>query len=127
MSLAKVLTLKFDRVRFCVTTWGLEVLLRLAPLRSEIMRERLPQHDLVAQVKLRDESQGRYFIFKSGKVRSKRGIHPNPDVTMAFENPALARRILRPKRDQLEFLSAAKTFQLEVSGRDALVTWFPRP
>jgi len=126
MSLARSITGSLDRVRFSVTTWGLEILLRLARIRSELMRERLKEHELVAQVRLRDGSQGRYFLFQGGTVRSKRGIHPDPDVTMAFENPALARRILRPRRDQLEFLSAAKTFQLEVSGRDELVTWFSK-
>ena len=43
---------------------------------------------------------------------------------MSFQDAAVAARVLRPKRDQLEFLSAAKTFQLEVSGADHLVTWF---
>ncbi len=43
---------------------------------------------------------------------------------MSFQDAAVAARVLRPKRDQLEFLSAAKTFQLEVAGADHLVTWF---
>ena len=88
------------------------------------VRDWLAKENLVAQVKIRDNSQARYYIFQDGKVTSRHGIHPNADVVMSFQDAAVAARVLRPKRDQLEFLSAAKTFQLEVAGADHLVTWF---
>ncbi len=113
-----------DKLRFAVTTWGMAQLMRIQARRYPEVREWLAKEDLVAQVKIRDDSQGRWYVFHQGKVTSKRGIHPKPDVLMSFQDAAVASRILRPKRDQLEFLSAAKTFQLEVTGTDHLITWF---
>ncbi len=113
-----------DKIRFAVITWGMAQLMRIQAWRYPEVREWLAKEDLVAQVKIRDDSQGRWYVFHQGKVTSKRGIHPKPDVLMSFQDAAVASRILRPKRDQLEFLSAAKTFQLEVTGTDHLITWF---
>ncbi len=113
-----------DKARFAVTTWGLVQLMRMQARRHPEFREWLGRENLVAQVKIRDDSQGRYYVFNKGKVTSSRGQHPKPDVVMSFQDAAVAARVLRRKRDQLEFLNAAKTFQLEVSGDDHLVTWF---
>jgi molybdopterin guanine dinucleotide-containing S/N-oxide reductase-like protein len=113
-----------DKAQFAVATWGMAQLMRVQARRYPEVREWLGRENLVAQVKIRDDSQGRYYVFHNGKVISRHGIHPKPDVLMSFQDAAVAARILRPKRDQLEFLSAAKTFQLEVSGADHLVTWF---
>ena len=113
-----------DKVQFAITTWGMAQLMRLQSRRYAEVHDWLAKENLVAQVKIRDGSQARYYIFQDGKVTSRHGIHPKADVVMSFQDAAVAARILRPKRDQLEFLSAAKTFQLEVSGADHLVTWF---
>ncbi len=124
MSLVSLLDDRLSRTQFSLTTWALPKLLWIQARRSSFLREHLRGCDVVAQIKLRDNSQGRHYVFKAGEVSSKRGIHPSPDVLMTFRNAALARRLLRPRRDQLEFLSAARTFQLEISGRGDKVTWF---
>ncbi len=115
---------RLRRLQFAALTWGLGMVMQVQRRRFREMRERLAEHDLVAQIRLRDGSAGRFFIFNGGRVSSKRGLHPHADVVMSFHDATLATRLLRPKRDQLEFLSAAKTFKLEVAGQDDLVTWF---
>jgi anaerobic selenocysteine-containing dehydrogenase len=113
-----------DRLRFEVATYGLGVLLRIQARRHPAFRSRLEAETLVAQIRLQDGSLGRHFLFQAGRISSKRGLHPSPDVVLAFRDTAVARRLLRLKRDRLEFLNAAKTGQLKILGDDHLVAWF---
>jgi trimethylamine-N-oxide reductase (cytochrome c) len=101
----------------------LEKLLRLAGWRYPEFKTRLCEKNLTAEIKLRDDSCGRCFTFKQGKVTSKSGVHA-ADVTMSFQSAELALRLLKPNRSQLEFLHAAKNFQMEVQGPDELTIWF---
>src|SRR5680860_164214 len=110
--------------QFAASLLGLEALLRRAARKHPEFAQRLAQRDLIAQIKLRDDSQGRYFVIGSGQVRSARGIHANPDVSMVFENARVAARILKPKRDYLAFISAVKSFQMAVEGSDEAAVWF---
>ncbi len=114
----------FAKTQFAVTLFGLEKLIRAAARRYPEFAGRLREKDLVAQVKLRDESQGRYFIFRGGRVSSGAGIHAAPDVTMTFQDAATAVRVLRPAKDRLEFVHAARNFQLDLDGPDELALWF---
>jgi trimethylamine-N-oxide reductase (cytochrome c) len=110
--------------QFSATLLGLEALLRRAARRHPEFARRLAERDLVAQIKLRDDSLGRYFSIGAGKVRSAPGILKNPDVTMVFENAEVAAKILKPKRDYLAFINAVKNFQLAILGDDEDVVWF---
>ena len=111
-----VKTAWFAAIRFAVTTWGLGLSLRIQAKRYPAFKEQLGRHDLTAQMKLGDGSQGRSFTFDKGRVWSKKGIRPTPDVVMTFRDARVAARILRPRRDRLEFLNAAKNSQLELEG-----------
>jgi hypothetical protein len=110
--------------RFAIVTYGLGKLLQLQATRYPAFREQLRRQDLTAQMKLRDGSRGRYFVFRGGRVISRRGMHPGPEVVMSFRDAAVASRVLRPRRDRLEFLNAAKNSQLELQGEGRLVTHF---
>jgi anaerobic selenocysteine-containing dehydrogenase len=112
------------KLRFSVVTWGLGVLLRVQARRHPLFRRQLEARDLTAQLKLADGSLGRCFVFEGGRVRSHRGLYPNPEVVMSFRDASVAARILKPKRDRLEFLNAAKNSQLQLDGAGPLVTHF---
>jgi len=114
----------YARARFTVAAYGLGALLRLQAYRHPAFRQQLEAQDLTAQLKLKDGSRGRYYAFSSGKVLSKRGLHTRPDVVMAFQDAHVAARVMRPKRDRLEFLNAAKNSQLSLEGPGHLVTHF---
>ena len=55
---------------------------------------RVAEHDVIAQIKAKEENLGRWFQFKSGKISSGFGIHPNPDVTIAFKNATIGAELL---------------------------------
>ncbi|MCL6477880.1 MAG: molybdopterin-dependent oxidoreductase [Peptococcaceae bacterium] len=114
----------FDSIKFSVMLAALEKVIRLTALRYPAFREQLKKKNMTAQFKVRGTSQGRYFIFKDGKVASKAGIHPNPDLVTSFQSAAHAVRLMNPKRNHLEFISALKNFQMEVEGPDDLAVWF---
>ncbi len=109
--------------QFTVTLIALDKLLRVSAWRHPEFRARLKQKNFTAEIKLRDNSQGRFFRFENGNVRSKAGVWP-ADVSMIFQSAELAARLLKPNRKQLDFLHAAKNFQLEVQGPDELAVWF---
>jgi molybdopterin guanine dinucleotide-containing S/N-oxide reductase-like protein len=112
----------FAKLQFSTTLLVLEKLLRFTARRHPGFAARLKEKNFSAQIKLRDNSQGRCFTFKNGKVTSKPGVLP-ADVVMAFQNAELAARIMRPDRKQLDFLHAVKNFQIEVQGPDELSVW----
>ena len=79
---------------------------------------------MVAQVRLQGFGLGRRFVIEGGRVSSRSGLHPSPDVTLSFRSAALANRLLRRRRDRLEFLNAARTGQMKLLGADESVGRF---
>jgi trimethylamine-N-oxide reductase (cytochrome c) len=79
-----------EKTQFAVILLGLEKLMAFTARRSTSFRERLKGKNLIAQIKLQDNSQGRTFLFKNGKVRSRSGIDPNADITIIYSSPELA-------------------------------------
>ena len=111
-------------VQFSATLTGLEVALRAAARRYPTFAARLRERDLVAQIRLAGRRRGRAYILRGGKVRSRAGLHPAPDLTMSFDSAEVACRVMKPGRDYLEFIDALKNFQMRVEGPDDLAVWF---
>jgi len=112
----------FAKFQFSATLLALEKLLRITARRRPEFAARMKEKNFSAQIKLRDNSQGRCFYFRNGKISSESGIH-KADVVMAFKDAELAARILKPNREQLDFLHAVKNFQIEAVGPDELTIW----
>ena len=110
--------------QFTATLAGLEVLLRTTALRYPSFAARLQERDLVAQIRLAGKTRGRAYTIRGGKVRSRAGLHPAPDLTMIFDSAEVAVRVMKPGRDYLEFIDALKNFQMRVEGPDDLAVWF---
>ena len=98
--------------------------LRATARRYPAFAARLRERDLVAQIRLAGRARGRAYIIRGGKVRSRAGLHPAPDLTMTFDSAEVAGRVMRPGRDYLEFIDALKNFQMRVEGPDDLAVWF---
>ncbi len=113
-----------ETTRFDVALWGLGVLMKRAARKHPAFAARVAERDIVAQIALRDGTRGRHFILRGGRVSSRRGLRADADVTLVFETAATAVRLLKPKRNQLDFVGAAKNFQVETRGKDDLVVWF---
>lgn len=98
--------------------------MRVFGRRYPAFARHMKRSDCVAQIQLKDGSQGRWFRFARGRVSSSRGIHPRPDVALVFRDLATALAFLSPRSDWAGIVHAAKNFKVTVSGDDALAVWF---
>ena len=114
----------FDKTQFAVMLFGLDKLLKRTARKYPHFAERLREKNFTSQIKLMDNSQGRYFVFENGKVRSKAGLHDNPDMVMSFRSAELAVKLMRPNRRQLDLISSMKTFNVGLEGPDEITVWF---
>ncbi len=104
--------------------YSLTHVLRLTAVRSTAMAAFMGRRNCVAQIRLRDGSIARHYVFRGGRVTSRAGQHPKPDVTMTFRDLATALMFMVPPVRQADVVHAAKTFKVVVDGRDELVVWF---
>ncbi len=109
---------------FSIVLFAIQIKFSLTATRYPSFANRLKEKNLVVQIKLKDNSRGRYFILMEGKLTSRSGIHASPDVTMAFETARVALNMLVPPRDYLALVSAEKTFQIAIQGPDELCYWW---
>lgn len=114
----------FEKIQFSTMLLGLEKLIKLAAGKHDIVKDQLNKKNVVVQIKVKDNSQGRYYLFTDGKVSSRSGIHPEPDVAMVFRSISIALKLMKPPWNQLTRINAMKNFQLELEGSDELSTWF---
>lgn len=82
------------------------------------------QYDAVVQIKLKDDSIGRHFIFSKGRVKSRAGVHPSPDASFIFKDLDTALIFLKPPFNQAEIVHAAKNFRVVTPGRSEVSVWF---
>ena len=112
------------KVKFSLLLLGMHQALRLMRRRHASFAKRLSEHDFTAQMCTFDGEVARAFTFSGGKVTSRRGMHPRPDITIKVANADLGMRLFSIKVDQLERVEAIKNFQLKAEGPDELVVWF---
>jgi trimethylamine-N-oxide reductase (cytochrome c) len=111
-------------MRFSILLWGLVQALKLAARFYPAFAARIRERNVIAQFKIQDNSAGRWIKFDNGKIRSGSGIHAKPDLSIFFQNEAIAVEFLTPPFDQLVRIDAAKNFKVGMSGPDELVVWF---
>ena len=111
-------------MKFAVILWGLAQVLKFMAWRHPGFRLRLKERNLVAQVKARDEGTGRWYEIRDGRVTSRAGLHPKPDVTLYFKNAALGASLLTPPINWLNQINAQKDFNLSVDGPEDLTNWW---
>jgi len=114
----------FEKTKFSTILIGLEKLLRITASRDSQFKKHLSKKNVIVQIKIADNSAGRYFTFKNGKVTSKGGICPNPDVTLFFRDYQKAVELMVPPFDYQGRIDAAKNFQMGMEGPDELTVWF---
>ena len=107
-----------------VLLFGLSQALKLRARTSEAMRAHLRGRKLVVQIRVMDGAIGRYFVFDSGKVRSRKGLHSKPDVSMVFASAKVAVGLLAPPMSNQAQIDAAKNFQIRFEGPDELVSFW---
>jgi molybdopterin guanine dinucleotide-containing S/N-oxide reductase-like protein len=116
--------MNISNIRLGLQLFAFALYLRITTWRYPSFKARLQEKNLTVQLKVRDNSVGRYYTFHQGKVTSKSGIHQKPDVTMGFGDAALGCSLLLPWRNQMEQTDAMKQFRLTLEGQDELTYWF---
>lgn len=103
--------------------FGLPKLLSATAMKHPAFAKQMTQQDAVVQIKLKNNSLGRYLTFKQGKLASTSGIHSDPDVAMVFKNVDVALTFLNPNQDFGKIVHAAKNFLVELEGEDEKIVW----
>jgi molybdopterin guanine dinucleotide-containing S/N-oxide reductase-like protein len=111
-------------VKFAAVLFGLSKVLPLMASRHPRFARRLAEKNLTALMRTKDDAVARWFTFENGRVRSRRGLHTAPDVTVTIASAELALKLFTLHPDQLERVEAMKNFQMQAEGPDALVVWF---
>ncbi len=114
----------FKQMQFATLLFGLGKVINRTAKKHPVFKARLAEKNFTAQIKIIDDSVGRYFTFDRGKVVSGRGLHDNPDICMLFKDAELAVKLLMPPRDHLAMINAMKNFQIGLQGPDDLTMWF---
>ena len=112
-------------MKLSVILWGIPQAMRTCAMVFPKFKERLKQHDCIAQFALKEpRGRGRWVQLKDGKISTGSGVHENPTFTIWFKNKAIAASFLTPPFDMLERIHAAKNFQITMDGPDSLIVWF---
>ena len=112
------------RLKFTGILFGLSQMLKFSARRHAAFRARLCERNMVAQLMARDERIGRWFEIRNGKLKSGAGLHPKPDVTLAFKSASHGAALLMPPIDWLDQINAIKDFNLTIDGPEDLSNWF---
>ncbi len=119
--------------QFSLILLGLKFLLWWQSLRYKEFKKHLSEKNFTAQIKIKDGSTGRTFIFNNGRIISNSGINQKAEVVLTFKDAKIACRLLMPlvfaflfKRsiNQLDQINALKDFILTMEGPDELTLWF---
>jgi trimethylamine-N-oxide reductase (cytochrome c) len=87
-------------------------------------RRRLKEKDFTAQIKARDNTIGRTFVFDKGRVTSSKTLTPDPDLAMVFKDAIAAVQLMTAPSDYLKQINAMKNFVVDIDGSDEFAIWF---
>ena len=104
--------------------WGVGAALRFTALRHPAYKARLSEVNLIAQIKTRDESVGRWYQLENGRLKTRAGIHADAEISLVFKTAKIGVDLLMPPLDQQKFVNAAKAFSVQIEGPEELSLWF---
>ena len=110
-------------MKLAIQLFAIAQVLKFTAKRHAAFRERIKQKNMVAQLKLQDDSVGRYIEFRDGKIYSRSGLHNKPDVVVFFKTEMVATKFLSPKQDYLFNIDAMKNFKMGMTGEEELTSW----
>src|SRR6266404_7895787 len=99
-------------------------IIKIAARRDKRVRDHLVSSNCVVQLRLRDGSCVRHYIFDRGRINSRSGMHEAPDVDMVFKTATIALSMMRPDPDYAVIIDALKNFKVTAGGHDKQTVWF---
>jgi len=103
---------------------ALPLVIRRAARKHRSVRAKLRSGRCVVQLRLRDGSLSRHYVFADGKVAGFWGMHSRPDSEMVFASVDTALAMLRPDPDYAVIIDALKNFKATAGGADRWTVWF---
>mgnify|MGYP003323364194 CR=1 FL=1 len=104
--------------------WGIAIALRYSASRHPSFKRRLSEKELIAQIKTRDGTIGRWYQFRNGRLGSRAGVHQDAAVCLTFKSTEVGAHLLTPPLDHQKFVNAAKSFTVVIDGPEELSLWF---
>ncbi|MDP7523740.1 MAG: molybdopterin-dependent oxidoreductase [Arenicellales bacterium] len=104
--------------------WGVAIALRYTSARHPSFKERLSEKELIAQIKTRDGTTGRWYQFRNGRLKSRAGVHREAEISLTFKSAEVGEKLLTPPLDHQQFVNAAKAFTVVIEGPEELSLWF---
>ena len=114
---------RISTLAFSTLLFGIALAMKYTAWRHPAFRERLKEQNLTAQIRVK-AGTGRYYVIANGKVSSRHGIHPNPDVVVARQERSPGLQIFTHPNDQLGRINAAKSFSMTLDGPQDKAIWF---
>ena len=114
----------FGTLKFSALLFGMLKMLRHKARRHPAFAKRLAEKNFTALIRTFDGDVGRWFSFRDGRIDSKSGLHPDPQITISIASAELGARLFTPWVPQLERIEAMKNFDFKAEGPDELVVWF---
>ena len=111
-------------MKLAIILFGLYQMLKHTARKYPSYKARLKEKNFTAQIRTADNSVGRFFTFREGKVRSKKGLHPEPDIIITLSSAEMGAKLMAPPINQLDLINAMKNFHLGLEGPDELSNWF---
>ena len=72
---------RLSTLAFATLLYGIALAMKYTAWRHPAFRARLKERNLTAQIRVK-AGIGRYYTIANGKITSRHGIHPNPDVVV---------------------------------------------
>jgi len=104
--------------------WGVAIALRYTSARHPSFKGRLSEKKLIAQIKTRDGTTGRWYQFRNGRLKSRAGVHREAEICLTFKSAEVGANLLTPPLDHQQFVNAAKAFTVVIEGPEELSLWF---
>ena len=111
-------------LKFSALLFGMLTMLRHKARKHPALAQRVAQRNFTAQIRTFDGDVARYFSFRDGRIESRGGLHPDPQITISIASAELGARLFTPWVQQLERIEAMKNFDFRAEGPDELVVWF---
>ena len=105
-----------------ILLFGLATILRRSS-KKPLVKAKLLDRSCCVQVRTRDNSVGRCFVFCGGAVFSHRGVLAKPDVSLVWRDSATAARLMRSS-DPDALQNALANQWLSIVGDGEVAIWF---
>ena len=110
-------------MKLTILLYLLKVQLRYSAWRRPALRKMLEKRAYTLVIRTADRKRGRFFTFTGGRIVSRRGLHPKPDVEMVWCDADTAFRALVAGDDKTIMQALGKS-QLKIEGNLDLFFWF---